>query len=305
MTPRRIRFWPFDYLVISYCLFMTLFILAVGRPLSGYADEILFYCSVAALAALIIRFVGDASTGWRRFIRLLYPALLLTFFYRMTGGTMFLLFDRFLDSQVVAFEQSVFGVEPSLYIDRHWLSPFWNELFSATYFSYYLMIPVLLIVLYLRHRDDAIRRFMATGLIAFIASYLLFFLYPIEGPRYHLAGQYLRSVEGPFFRQLVNIAIDKGAVHGGCMPSSHVAVAIVVLTYTFKESRRFGWALLPIVVGLAIGTVWGRFHYVSDVVVGTAIGIGSVVLVNRCYERWISGKPEPVNYKSLGVEHVS
>jgi membrane-associated phospholipid phosphatase len=89
------------------------------------------------------------------------------------------------------------------------------------------------------------------------------------------------------------------------MPSSHVAVAIVVLAYTFKESRRFGWALLPIVVGLAIGTVWGRFHYLSDVIVGTAVGIGSVVLVNRCYSDWIAGRKEPVTYKSLGVEHVS
>ncbi len=305
MTARRIQFWPVDYLVIGYCLFMVLVILAIGRPLGGYADELVFYSSTAAVAALVVRYLGESRTGWRRFLRLLYPAILLTVFYRMTGGTMFLLFDRFYDYQIISLEQSVLGVEPSLFIDRNWLSPFWNELFSASYFSYYLMIPTLLLVLFLKRKDELIRRFLTAACVAFFVSYLMFFLYPIEGPRYHFAGQYLNEIEGPFFRQLVNLAIDKGAVHGGCMPSSHVAVALVVLAYTFKVSRRIGWMLLPIVVGLAIGTVWGRFHYVSDVVVGAAIGIGAILLIDQRYDRWIARESEPVTYQTMGVEHVS
>ena len=305
MTARHIHFWPFDYLVIGYCLTMSLLILAVGRPLGVYADELAFYSSMAAVAALVVRYVREPQSGWRRFIRLLYPALMFTFFYRATGGTIFLLFDRFFDFQVVSFEQSVLGFEPTILLDRRWLSPFWNELFSAAYFSYYLMIPTLLLVLYLKRRDELIRRFLTTCCFAFFISYFLFFIYPIEGPRYHFAGQYLNQIEGPFFRQLVNLAIDKGAVHGGCMPSSHVAVAIVVLAYTFKASRKAGWLLLPVVVGLAIGTVWGRFHYVTDVVVGAAIGIGSVRLIEWRYPRWSTNKNESVTYQSLGVEHVS
>ena len=305
MTARHVRFWPFDYLVIGYCLLMSLLILAIGRPLDVYADELLFYSSMAAVAVLVVGYVGEPQTGWRRFLRLLYPALMMAFFYRATGGIIFLLFDRFFDYQVVAFEQSVLGVEPSLFLDRHWLSSFWNEFFSAGYFSYYLMIPALLLVLYLRRKDELIRRFLTASLLAFFVSYVLFFAYPVEGPRYHFAGQYVNQIDGAFFRQLVNFAIDKGAVHGGCMPSSHVAVAIVVLAYTFKLSRRAGWALLPIVVGLAIGTIWGRFHYVSDVVVGAAIGIGGVMLIDRRYAHWTTSKKEAVTYQSVRVEHVS
>ncbi|PWB76405.1 hypothetical protein C3F09_00095 [candidate division GN15 bacterium] len=305
MTDRRLHLLPYDYLVIGYCLFMTLLILAVGRPLGNYTYEIIFYSSMAAVAALVIRYVGEAPTGWRRFIRLLYPALMFTFFYRATSGTMFLLFDRFFDSSLVSFEYSVLGFEPSLVIDRSYLSPFLNELFSAGYFAYYLMIPALLVYLYLKRKDELIRRFLTAACIAFFVSYFLFFLYPIEGPRYYLAGQYLHPIEGPFFRKLVNIAIDRGAVHGGCMPSSHVAVGLIVLAYTFKISRKIGWLLVPVVIGLAIGTVWGRFHYASDVVVGALIGVGAIILVDRRYDRWIKRRPNPVAYHSLGVEHVS
>jgi membrane-associated phospholipid phosphatase len=260
---------------------------------------------MAAIAALIVYFMGERPTGWRRFVRLLYPAFMTVSLYTATGGTMFLLFDRFFDYQLVELEQAILGVEPTLFIDRYWLSPFWTEIFSASYFSYYLMIPVLLLVLYLKRHDDLIRRFLTTGLVAFFISYIMFFLYPIEGPRYYLAGQYLHAVEGPFFRKLVNFAIDNGAVHGGCMPSSHVAVAIVVLAYTFKLSRTAGWLMLPVVIGLAIGTVWGRFHYVTDVFVGAAIGIGAVMLVDRCYSRWTTRELKVVTRQLMGVEHVS
>ncbi len=284
---------------------MTLLILAVGRPLGNYVYEIFFYSSMAALAVLIVWYAGNEPTGWRRFVRLLYPAIMMTLFYRATSGTMFLLFDKFYDSSLVSFEYSVLGFEPSLSIDRKYLSTFLNELFSAGYFAYYLMIPLLLLHLYVKRKDELIRRFLTSACIAFFISYFLFFLYPIEGPRYHFAGQYLHQIDGPFFRKLVNVAIDKGAVHGGCMPSSHVAVGLIVLAYTFKVSRKVGWLLVPVVIGLAVGTVWGRFHYATDVMAGAFIGLGAIILVDRQYDHWLGHKKLPVAYQSLGVEHVS
>ena len=65
------------------------------------------------------------------------------------------------------------------------------------------------------------------------------------------------------------------------MPSTHFAVALVILIYVYRSYRRAGWLLLLLVIGLGIGTVWGRFHYVSDVVVGGIIGMISVLLVFR------------------------
>jgi membrane-associated phospholipid phosphatase len=55
------------------------------------------------------------------------------------------------------------------------------------------------------------------------------------------------------------------------MPSSHVAVAVIVLMAMYRGARRWFWALLPLVIGLTVGTVYGRFHYVSDVAVGLTI----------------------------------
>ena len=51
--------YVFDKLIIGYCLFMVLLLLAVGRPMRQYFDEVLFYASMATLVALIIRFVPE------------------------------------------------------------------------------------------------------------------------------------------------------------------------------------------------------------------------------------------------------
>jgi len=305
MKRRELSLYPFDYLVIGYCLAMIILIGIFGRPLEQYADEVTFYASMMLVALVIIRFADETQSGIQRFFRLLYPALMFTFFYRETGGSMFLLFNKFLDPQLTGFENRILGGDISIFLDKSHLTVFWNELFSACYFAYYLMIPTFLTYLFLTRRDDSTKQFLTATCITFFVSYSLFFIYPIEGPRYYFAEQYVHQIEGPFFRQLVNLVIDNGAVRGGCMPSSHVAEALVVLVYVFRTDRKAGWLLLPVMIGLAIGTVWGRFHYIFDVVVGAAIGWGSIWIVTRFYDSWTNKTTVPVAKHELSTEHVS
>jgi membrane-associated phospholipid phosphatase len=285
MAGRR-EIFAFDKLVVGYCLLMVVVLLAIGRPLGEYADELLFYSSMAAAAALVISFVPQEKSRFLMLIRLLYPGLMFTFFYRETGGLMFLVFDGFCDWQLTALEKSVFGVYPTVYIDRNLLNVWLNEIFSFCYVAYYPMIPVFLLAVFFRRDYEIIKNSLAAICLAFFLSYLLFFLYPIEGPRWHFALQYVHPVEGPVFRQIAEFFIDSAAVRGGCMPSSHFAVALVILIYSLRYYSRAGWLLLPVVIGLGIGTVWGRFHYASDVVVGGLVGLVSVLLVGKLDPRY-------------------
>ncbi|MBU8932596.1 MAG: phosphatase PAP2 family protein [candidate division Zixibacteria bacterium] len=274
------RSYLFDRLIAGYSLLMILAILLLGRPLNQYVDEIFFYTGVVVLVTVIVHWLSEDQGGMYRLLRLLYPLILFTFLYRTTGGLMFLLFDGFFDGQLCAFEKSLFGVNPTLYIDRNLLSPWLTEPISLCYFSYYLMIPVFFITAYVRGSYALIRSAMSAICIMFFLSYLLFFLYPIEGPRWHFVGLYQNAVEGSVFRQLVEIVIEKGAVRGGCMPSSHFGVALVLLMYTFRYyARSVAWTASVFTLGLGVGTVWGRFHYVSDVVVGGLLGLIATLVI--------------------------
>ena len=89
------------------------------------------------------------------------------------------------------------------------------------------------------------------------------------------------------------------------MPSSHVGVALVILMYSFRQSRTTGWLLLPLNVGLALGTVWGRFHYVSDVIVGAGLGAMCTLLVWRYYDKWALQGAPTIKKRELRAEHVT
>ncbi len=297
--------YPVDWIIMGYCALMTGLLLLFGRPLGEYADELLFYVGVLALVLLIVRIFGEKQSTVARFVRLLYPAIFFTAFYRMTGGMMFLLHDRFMDSRLSGFEQAILGFEPSQYIDRFLPNLWITEILMGSYFSYYLMLPALLIPLFIWKKDAMIRQSLAAISLTFFVGYMLFFLYPVEGPRWHYADQYIHAVEGPFFRQIVELVQAKGSVRGGCVPSTHVAVAIIVMVYFFKIAKPLGWVTALLNLGMALGTVWGRYHYVTDVVVGSIIAVVALWIVNRFWPSSEEVSADAVKNIPIKVHNVS
>lgn len=302
--PRGFFYW-FDYLVVAYCSLMVVLLALFGRPIQGYRDELAAYSIVALLAILIARHFDEERGGLHRFVRLLYPAILIPFFYRETGGTMFLFFDQFLDYQLTAFEQGVFGVNPTIYADQHLLNVITNEILSLFYFLYYPLLPAFLLILYVRREYEIVKGAVTAISLTFFVSYILFFAYPIEGPRWYFADRYLHAVEGPVFRPLVNLVIANGAVHGGCMPSTHYAVTLVIMMFVGRYYPKWLWFMVPMSTGLALGTVWGRFHYVSDVVVGALIALAATVVVWRLAPAEKMPELIPIQNKEAFPYHAS
>jgi membrane-associated phospholipid phosphatase len=299
------KFYPVDWLLMAYALFMAAMLAILGRPFADYIDGFMIYLAVAAGVALIVYFFDGSAGGWRAFMRYIYPAFFFGALYQATGGHMFLLFDKFFDFQVVAFERNLFGINPTLYFDQHLLNVWTTEVLSFCYFCYYFMIPVFLYKAFVRRRFRLITQFLAAASVAFIISYLLFWLYPIEGPRWHLAAAYLNSIEGPVFRSIVDYVIDNAAVRGGAMPSSHTGVAVVTLIFSLRYFRRFGQLLIPIVTGLSLGAVWGRFHYVTDIVAGALIGIFAVWLVWKYIDHPVAAEENRNEAGKLRTEHAT
>jgi membrane-associated phospholipid phosphatase len=273
-----------EKIIVGYCLLMISIILFIGSPLNVFFDEIRFYIIMAVITIAVALSLDESKGGIIRFLRLFAPGVMFLFFYRETGGLMFLLFDSFYDWQLTIFEKMVIGTNLTLFIDQHLLNVITNEILSFCYFSYYFMIPFFMIYLFYKKDYELLKNFLSAVCLTFFISYMLFFLYPIEGPRWFFAGLYQNNIEGPIFRQLVNLVIHNAAVRGGCMPSSHFGVALVILIYSRKYYPKIGKWLLPIVIGLGMGTVWGRFHYISDVFVGGFIGLVSVYIIWKYYK---------------------
>ena len=266
-----------DRLTLGYVLAFAIALALLGREDKDWIVLFLAHVSLSAIIIAIIHFWHDQTTGARGFIRQLYPGLLYAFFYREMHAASFWVFPRFLDAELVAFERAVFGTDPNVWIvpaQSTWL----NEIMMAGYFSYYLLIPIVALPLFFKRRLAEVRGLLTATTLAFVMSYVGFVLFPVEGPRHFLADQFPAPLSGGFFVPLVSWIIGRGAIHGGCMPSSHVAVALVVLVWAWKTMPNLGRALAPFVAVLCVATVWGRFHYVTDIMVGLIVGVVALVL---------------------------
>jgi membrane-associated phospholipid phosphatase len=269
-TEPRFKLIPVDYPVIGYCTLFSIFILLSDNPVSAKVPWILFDVLAIAYVLLISRVDPIPRSVLANIARRYYFILLFAFFYRQTGPVVHLLFDGWFDQQIIDVEMLVLGFQPVLFIERLYY-PLVNELIIGAYVSYYFWLPVCLLWLVITKRLKQADNLMLASASAFVLSFIMFALYPAQGPRWHLADSFTVDLNGLFFVPLVKAIMNKGAVHGGAMPSSHSAVALIVFIIARRESRLAGLALAPICAGILIGCVWGRFHYVSDVIVGGII----------------------------------
>ncbi len=229
-----------------------------------------FHGAVTGLVLLLAARLKPGGNDGRELLRWGYPILLFTFLYEETGYLVHLFTQRWFDPQLIDLEYRLTGTIPSVWMAER-ARPWLTEAVMAGYFSYYFIIPLGALILWAKRKTENFQQLTLSVSIGFFVSYALFLFYPVEGPRYHIPHLHPPPAQGPFFYHLVKFVIDKGSIHGGCMPSSHVVVAVLVLTALYRGAKVWFWVLLPLVAGLAVGTVYGRFHYASDVVVGLAI----------------------------------
>ncbi|HLG93337.1 MAG TPA: phosphatase PAP2 family protein [candidate division Zixibacteria bacterium] len=280
--PAQKRFYllPIDQALFGYLGFLSVSILLFHSRLPNWGWFLVFHGAVAGLVLLLAAKLKASATGLKGLLRWGYLILLFTFLYEETGYLIHLFSDRWFDPQLIDFEYKLTDVIPSVWMAER-ANPWLTEIFMAGYFSYYFIIPLGALILWAKQKTADFQQMVLSVAIGFFISYAFFLLYPVEGPRYHIPHLHPPPAEGPLFYHLVKFVIDKGAIHGGCMPSSHVAVAVLVLMGLYRGAKNWFWILLPFVMGLAVGTVYGRFHYVSDVIVGLAIAPAAFQLARR------------------------
>jgi hypothetical protein len=266
-----------DSLVIGYVLLASATALATAGDHSDFILSHLFHAGTICVTLSVAYWVPRNGRFWP-FVRHGYPVLLFGFLYLDNAPYISLFFDDWFDPMLIRFEASLFGVHPNQVLarlDQTWLF----ELWMLGYFFYYLLAPVAVAVAIWKNQVELFRRMVVAACAAFFISYVMFWLFPLEGPRWAMATA-LPPLRGGVFHTLV-MSIQQGAIHGGCMPSSHTAVAWVVTYYIHRIDVRAGRALILISLLLSVGCVWGRFHYVTDVAVGMLISLVVVWLTER------------------------
>jgi len=274
------QYLPADWAVSAYLALTGLAVVIWGRGSANQWEIVLSHLGLIVLVFILVRFLHHVESRTGRFVRVLYLPVTMTYFYEETSMLIHLFEQGWFDHQIIALEQAILGGAPTLLI-QPWQTPLLNEWMMLGYFSYYFLVGAVPLVLFIKDREREAAQVVWAQSLAFFISYLGFIMYPIQGPRYEFAGLYEQPLTGYVFVPLVHKIIKTAAIHGGCMPSSHVAAALVSLVYLCKSIPRVGFVCIPLVVTLCLATVYGRFHYASDVVVGLLVGIIALIIARR------------------------
>jgi membrane-associated phospholipid phosphatase len=201
-----------------------------------------------------------------------YPLLMFIVCFEEVSHLSFLLRDAWQDHYLLRFEAWLFPVPPTVWLGRLG-SPLVTELMELGYFSYFLLFLIVGGVLYGRENKRAFRQVTDATALSYLICYAVFVLFPTEGPAYTLAPQHNFQLPGggPFHWAVMLIQTNAG-VHGNAFPSAHVAGAVVALIFAWRHSPKLGLWLTPLVILLCLGAVYDRYHYLSDVVAGVAVG---------------------------------
>jgi membrane-associated phospholipid phosphatase len=80
------------------------------------------------------------------------------------------------------------------------------------------------------------------------------------------------ELNGGFFTKLMGVIEGFGRVHGAAFPSLHVSGSFVAVLGAWRYRRWLFWVFLPFFICMMVSTVYGRYHYIADVLAGLVTG---------------------------------
>jgi membrane-associated phospholipid phosphatase len=264
-------FRPEDTVFLGYLVGISLFVTLFHKGVENWWIYVCVHSVSAGLLVFGLRYASGKTHPFLRFLRHWYIPLFLIVFYEQIDSFILGYHGHYLDHLITGFEKAIMGVHPSVWMER-FANPVLTEIMKISYNSYYWMGPILGISLYLERDLIPFRRTVFSLSVAFFVSYFGFIIFPVEGPRYALSHLYKGPLEGYFVTAFQDFIMEHGDIHGGCMPSSHVAVALAVLLLAWTYRRKMARWFTPLVILLCVSTVYNRYHYVSDVVAGAVVG---------------------------------
>lgn len=259
-----------DKATLAYNATVAALLLAFSWRVPFWYLEILQNLGAVALILLVIPRIAFQTQTWVRLARYLYPMVLFIAAYEQTGRINRLLFSELLDPWFQQIEFRLFACQPSLTFAKALPHTWLSEVMHLSYFSFYLVIPALGIILFYKKQWRELVDYVFCAGNTFYVCYLIFIFLPVEGATWFRAGGFENA---GLITRAVRAFYSSFELPGAAFPSSHVAVATVVASYSFKYVPKTAWMFSLICVGVAFSTVYCRYHYVIDVISGLFVAI--------------------------------
>jgi membrane-associated phospholipid phosphatase len=202
-----------------------------------------------------------------------------------------------IDHILYRIDQAIFGIEPSVWIQR-FAHPFLTD-YLAIFYTLYLALPLtFLLWTSLKDRRDDFRELSMSITIVLYVGFILYCIFPAGPPRHFapLLSQFdpaqLPSL-GFFHWSQRQMDSMTSVPTRSSFPSLHCALSCLALLYSIRfgnlwsrHPRALVWVYLVPVVSLWTATVYLRHHWIPDIVAGILLAICTYFLSPRIRKKF-------------------
>ena len=254
---------------------------AVGDP--GTLSRLIVLTLSTAFFLWLVRF----RPSWG-FLRDVMPFLFCAIFYANLHDLMVFYRTRDITPDLYKWDVRLFGLEPTIWAQR-FIHPFLTDYFTVCYWSFYVCGPFLGLLLYLKKDWRPFRYTMVSLVFCLYLGYVGYVAWPASAPRLAIPEAYSVPLQGGStfldYTRAATAAVPLTAY--GAFPSLHCAIALLALLLAWKHLRWFFWAQLPLCVGLIVGTVYLRHHWVVDILAGFVLTFLALWLGPIMEDAWL------------------
>lgn len=287
---------PADAVVLSALALFTFLALAFSSRVEGWA-RIAGANAGAALLYLAAIAAGPRLRGWARIVlRVAAVTLACAHLFEVVAGLQLVFHPAWLDARVVDLEQWLLGVQPTLWLQA-FTRPWLTEWLMFAYVAYVPLYPIVAFMIRARRGEEAMEEYLLALVLVNAICDVGFIAFPVAGPMAYMGGAYTVPLRGWVFTWLGELIRTRAHFVGGNLPSPHCAAATVMLAMAWRHHRAAFWALLPVVLSVYAATVYGRYHYATDAVVGVAaagLALVAAAGLRRAWGRLAEGRAVPL-----------
>jgi membrane-associated phospholipid phosphatase len=291
MTDKRLSIGAREYVATDRVILVAL---AFSTLLT-----ILFYHRVEGWWILVLKNIGAATLyiilnslrkhrthrHWVFFLRMASILFIYSYLNQAVDKLQLIIYGRWLDDIVLAMEKSLFGVQPTLWMQRLISKPL-TEWMMFAYVAYLPLYPIICGVIFKKKGAPAAEDYFFTLGLSNVICNLGFILFPVAGPFHRLGAEYAVPLDGFVWTWIGEALRHYAQFVGGSIPSPHCANATVMWLMAYRYHRPTFWILSPIVLSLYVSTVYGRYHYVTDSILGIAVGFLAVAIAPALMKLW-------------------
>ena len=279
-----LMFLPMAFALARMSMVQSATLAGPAAAYPGALTRLLVLLGSAALFVLLVRL----RPQWK-FVRDVMPFLFCANIY-------FSLYDliRFFHAPDITgalyrWDLALFGgVEPTVWAER-FIHPALTDFFTVCYWLFYVLAPLLGLILYLKKDHRAFRVTMVAVVLCLYLGYIGYVAWPAQAPRLFIPTAYSVPLHGLAvldYTRAATAAVPLTAY--GAFPSLHCAVALLAVLLAFRYRRWFAWVQLPFAAGLVLGTVYLRHHWVVDILAGFILTLVSFWAGPRIEDWWMS-----------------